>query len=49
MEGERVFGEHLGDGLRLRPLEVWHAEDFLQNVNRGKEHLRPWVHPSFLV
>jgi RimJ/RimL family protein N-acetyltransferase len=33
----------LGDGVRLGPLEPWHAEPFAVSVGVMREHLAPWV------
>lgn len=37
------------DGVRLAPLEVWHAEEFAAHLDRAREHIRPWVGPSFVT
>jgi len=33
----------------LRPLEVWHAEEFAGHLDRARDHIRPWVGPSFVT
>ena len=44
-----MFVRELGGGVRLRPLEVRHAEEFAAHLDRAREHVRPWVGPSFLT
>ncbi|MGW0915412.1 GNAT family N-acetyltransferase [Streptomyces sp. NPDC002784] len=39
----------LRDDARLGPLEVWHAEEFAAHLDRAREHIRPWVGPSFVT
>ncbi|WP_432157238.1 GNAT family N-acetyltransferase [Streptomyces sp. bgisy153] len=35
-----MYAKSLGeDGAELRPLEVWHAEDLLANIDRGREFI----------
>ncbi|GAA2492074.1 GNAT family protein [Actinocorallia cavernae] len=31
-----MYAISLGDGAELRPLEVWHAEEMLANIDRGR-------------
>ena len=33
----------------LRPLEPWRAEEFAAHMDRAREHIRPWVGPSFVT
>jgi ribosomal-protein-serine acetyltransferase len=44
-----VFSTDLTTTARLAPLEVWHAEEFASHMDRAREHIRPWVGPSFLT
>ena len=44
-----VFTKPLPDGAELRPLEIWHAEEFAEHLDRAREHIRPWVGPSFVT
>jgi len=44
-----MFRLDLGPGVRLRPLEVWHAEEFAEHLDRAREHIRPWVGPAFVT
>jgi RimJ/RimL family protein N-acetyltransferase len=44
-----MFAISLTDDAQLRPLEVWQAEEFLSNLDRCREHIRPWVGPSFVA
>ncbi|BCJ61121.1 N-acetyltransferase [Micromonospora endophytica] len=39
----------LTDDAHLRPLNPWHAEEFLANLDRGRESMLPWVSPSFVA
>ena len=32
----------------LRPLEPWQAEEFAAHLDRAREHIRPWVGPTFV-
>ncbi|WP_046726922.1 GNAT family N-acetyltransferase [Streptomyces humi] len=34
-----MYAMSLGDGAELRPLEVWHAEELLAAVDRGREFI----------
>lgn len=38
-----MFALPLGDGAELRPLQPWHAEEFLANIDRGRESIDTWV------
>ncbi|MFF3349076.1 GNAT family N-acetyltransferase [Streptomyces sp. NPDC002779] len=44
-----MFSLPLRDDARLGPLEVWHAEEFAAHLDRAREHIRPWVGPSFVT
>jgi RimJ/RimL family protein N-acetyltransferase len=33
----------------LRLLEPWQAEEFAAHMDRAREHIRPWVGPSFVT
>jgi len=33
----------------LRPLEPWRAEEFAAHMDRARDHIRPWVGPSFVT
>lgn len=39
----------LRDGACLRGLEIWHAEEFADHMDRAREHIRPWVGPTFVT
>jgi ribosomal-protein-serine acetyltransferase len=38
-----VFAHFLGDGAVLAMLEPWHAQEFLEAVDRSREHLSTYV------
>ena len=38
-----------GTVAELRPLEPWQAEEFATHLDRAREHIRPWVGPSFVT
>lgn len=44
-----MFSLPLRDGARLGPLEIWHAEEFADHLDRAREHIRPWVGPAFVT
>jgi RimJ/RimL family protein N-acetyltransferase len=44
-----MFAHPLPRGAELRPLEVWHAEEFAAHLDRARDHIRPWVGPSFVT
>jgi ribosomal-protein-serine acetyltransferase len=44
-----VFSITVAEGVRLQPLEVWHAEEFAAHLDRAREHIRPWVGPAFVT
>lgn len=39
----------LDPSAMLRPLEPWHAEEFLAHLDRAREHIAPWVSPAFVA
>ncbi|MEV8567632.1 GNAT family protein [Streptomyces sp. NPDC051322] len=39
----------LRDGARLGALELWHAEEFADHLDRAREHIRPWVGAAFVT
>lgn len=44
-----MFSTTLPSGAILRPLEPWRAEEFAAHLDRAREHIRPWVGPSFVT
>lgn len=38
-----MFALPLGDNAQLRPLEPWHAREFLAHVHRARPHVDPWI------
>lgn len=44
-----VFTAQLTPDAALRPLEPWRAEEFAAHMDRAREHIRPWVGPSFVT
>lgn len=44
-----MFAIPLTDDAELRPLEPWHAGEFIANIDRAREHISPWVGPSFVA
>jgi RimJ/RimL family protein N-acetyltransferase len=44
-----VFTAQLTPDAELRPLEPWQAEEFAAHMDRAREHIRPWVGPSFVT
>jgi RimJ/RimL family protein N-acetyltransferase len=38
-----MYAISLGDGADLRPLEPWHAEEFLAHLERGREFINRFV------
>lgn len=44
-----MFSLSLSDGAQLAPLEIWHADEFAEHLDRAREHIRPWVGPSFVT
>ena len=44
-----MFARALTSTADLRPLEPWQAEEFAAHMDRAREHIRPWVGPSFVT
>ncbi|MBC2876308.1 MULTISPECIES: GNAT family N-acetyltransferase [Streptomyces] len=44
-----MFSLPLRDDALLRPLDIWHAEEFAAHLDRAREHIRPWVGPAFVT
>jgi RimJ/RimL family protein N-acetyltransferase len=44
-----MFALPLAPSATLRPLEPWHAEEFLAHLDRAREHIAPWVSPAFVA
>lgn len=44
-----MFALPLTDSAVLRPLEPWYAEEFLDHLDRAREHILPWVSPAFVA
>jgi RimJ/RimL family protein N-acetyltransferase len=44
-----VFTAQLTPDATLAPLEPWQAEEFAAHMDRAREHIRPWVGPSFVT
>ena len=44
-----MFSQALRDDARLAPLEVWHADELADHLDRASEHIRPWVGPAFVT
>jgi RimJ/RimL family protein N-acetyltransferase len=44
-----VFTAQLTPDAELRPLEPWQAEEFAAHMDRAREHIRPWVGPTFVT
>lgn len=44
-----MFAAPLTADATLRPLEPWQAEEFAAHMDRAREHIRPWVGPSFVT
>ncbi|MEI5101409.1 GNAT family protein [Streptomyces sp. PmtG] len=38
-----MFAIPVGDGAEMRPLEPWHAEEFLEHIDRAREFAGPFV------
>ena len=43
-----MFAVTLSPTAELRPLEPWNAGEFGAHMDRAREHIRPWVGPSFV-
>lgn len=44
-----MFAIDLGGGAEMRPLDPWRAEEFLANIDRARDHIKPWVGASFVA
>lgn len=44
-----MFSTTIGPGAALHPIEPWQAEEFAAHLDRAREHIRPWVGPSFVT
>ncbi|MBW5423896.1 GNAT family N-acetyltransferase [Streptomyces sp. BG9H] len=44
-----MFSLPLRGDAHLRPLEIWHAEEFAAHLDRAREHIRPWVGSGFVT
>ena len=44
-----MFAKQLTSDAELRPLEPHQAEEFAAHMDRAREHIRPWVGPSFVT
>jgi len=44
-----VFALPLSPDAELRRLEVWHAAEFAEHMERARTHIRPWVGPAFVT
>jgi len=44
-----VFALPLTPDAELRPLDPWRAEEFLAHLDRAREHIAPWVAPTFVA
>ncbi len=44
-----MFSLALTRDASLRPLEVWQAPEFAAHMDRAREHIRPWVGPTFVT
>ncbi|MEU4680033.1 GNAT family protein [Micromonospora sp. NPDC023737] len=44
-----MFALPLTTDVELRPIEPWRAEEFLAHLDRAREHIAPWVGPSFVA
>jgi len=44
-----LLAAELAPGVELGPLEPWQAEEFAAHLDRAREHIRPWVGPSFVT
>ncbi|MGW6706524.1 GNAT family N-acetyltransferase [Streptomyces sp. NPDC054956] len=38
-----MFALTIGDDARLRPLEPWHAQEFLAHIDRARPSVDPWI------
>ena len=44
-----MYARPLTEHATLRPLEPWQAEEFLTHLDRARDHIAPWVGPSFVA
>lgn len=44
-----MFAVPLTATAELRPLEIWHAEELAAHLDRARDHIRPWVGPTFVT
>ncbi|MGK5740999.1 GNAT family N-acetyltransferase [Micromonospora sp. URMC 103] len=44
-----MFSLPLAPDVEMRPLEPWRAEEFLAHLDRARDHIAPWVSPSFVT
>lgn len=44
-----MIAAELAPGVELGPLEPWQAEEFAAHLDRARDHIRPWVGPSFVT
>ena len=44
-----MFAVRLTADAELRPLNPWHAEEFLANLDRARKNMTPWVSPAFVA
>lgn len=44
-----MFETIVRDGVVLKPLETWHAGEFAEHMSRARDHIRPWVGPTFVT
>ncbi|WP_406301072.1 GNAT family N-acetyltransferase [Streptomyces sp. NBC_00885] len=38
-----MFALPVGDNAQLRPLEPWHAQEFLAHIDRARPNVDPWI------
>ncbi len=44
-----MLREKITADAEIGPLEVWQAQEFADHLDRAREHIRPWVGPSFVT
>jgi ribosomal-protein-serine acetyltransferase len=44
-----MLSRSLSPTADLRSLEIWNAPEFAEHMDRAREHIRPWVGPSFVT
>lgn len=44
-----LLSAELAPGVELGSLEPWQAGEFAEHMDRAREHIRPWVGPSFVT